>query len=114
MIPLSLSLISLPSHLSHTLLSKDASNFDAKGEYIGEGEPVEETPNATLRALGVDGCSCSRSHCTSRHCECMKAGRRYDPRKCMCQGCQNCPAKKSARKEKSVRAGLMHRTPWDR
>ena len=74
------------------LSREDSSNYDATGEYLGEVEPVEETSNA--RALGVDGCSCSRSHCTSRHCECKKAGRRCDPRKCFCQGCENCPAKK--------------------
>ena len=98
------------------LSCEDASNFDAKGEYIGEGEPVE-APNAAAaatptKARAVDGCSCSRSHCTSRHCECKKAGRRCDPRKCMCQGCENCAVKKSgARARKGKRAGKRKAAP---
>ena len=98
------------------LSCEDASNFDAKGEYIGEGEPVE-APNAAAaatptKARAVDGCSCSRSHCTSRHCECKKAGRRCDPRKCMCQGCENCAVKKSgARARNGKRAGKRKAAP---
>ena len=42
--------------------------------------PLQENPT---------GCSCPKSRCIALYCDCFKAGRRCDPKKCSCLNCKN-------------------------